>query len=446
MPTQRCEKWKKKLGTSFGVSEIGAGRQPIARHAPEATDPSKVPLPQTPKKRVNEGSDAGGSTATAEASPYMQGSHMVTPRSPSRSERLAEETESLRPTPNTRQETGRRPARNYDSPEDSSDSDSDSGDFDYLDGDLTEGWVRQIREMSKAETKRSTPRLELPTHLSLGNIKPYFGLRSKSEKSMQWLRTFIYEMKGTHTLPNEWCLAFELRLQDGALQWYRQLPRKTLARYYSAKRKDKEHVSDYLNRLNGYARNAGVQFENGGRDAKDHVEHFLDTCDDRGLEERLCHVRVKDSYDLEDMVNDILRRQERKTSRESSGRRPKNQEDSRRHEATTNGAETIAAVPVKVPIAVPVSTVNTVMLQPLMTTNAAPLQRERLPGPTTDTPGVVMITSTKTEATDETTDSAMHGAGKCDALNELTNILRSKVDKKDLTPELPSLVFGNHLN
>ncbi|POM67325.1 Hypothetical protein PHPALM_16703, partial [Phytophthora palmivora] len=119
-------KWKKKLRTSFGVSEIVAGRQPIARRAPEAADPSKVPLPQTPKKRVNEGSDAGVFTATAEASP-------------------------------------------------------DSGDFDYLDGDLTEEWARQIRELSKAETKRSTPRLELATHLPVGNIKPYFGLRNKSE-------------------------------------------------------------------------------------------------------------------------------------------------------------------------------------------------------------------------------------------------------------------------
>ncbi|POM76328.1 Hypothetical protein PHPALM_6441 [Phytophthora palmivora] len=327
-------KWKKKLRTSFGVSEIGAGRQPIARPAPEAMDPSKVPLPRTPKKRVNEGSDSGIFTAAAEASPYMQDSYMVTPRSASRSERLAEETESLRPTPNTRQETGRRPARNYDSPEDSSDSDSGSGDFDYLNGDLTEEnydspedssdsdsgsgdfdylngdlteeWPRQIRELSKAETISSTPRLELATLLPLSNIKPYFGLRNKSEKSMQWLRTFIYEIKGTHTPPNEWYMAFELSLQDGALHWYRQLPRKT-----RPKREDKEHVCDYLNRLNGYARNAGVQFKNGGHNAKDHVEHFLDTCDDRGLEERLCHVRVKDIHDLEDMVNDILRRRER---------------------------------------------------------------------------------------------------------------------------------------
>ncbi|KAE8882026.1 hypothetical protein PF010_g28509 [Phytophthora fragariae] len=104
------------------------------------------------------------------------------------------------------------------------------------------------------------------------------------------------------------------------------------ARYYSAKREDKEHVCDYLNRLNGYARNAGVQFENGGREAKDHVDHFLDTCDDRGLEERLCHARVKDIHDLDEMINDILRSRERKTAREPSVRRHRGQDDDRRRE------------------------------------------------------------------------------------------------------------------
>ncbi|KAE8972350.1 hypothetical protein PR001_g26637 [Phytophthora rubi] len=104
------------------------------------------------------------------------------------------------------------------------------------------------------------------------------------------------------------------------------------ARYYSAKREDKEHVCDYLNRLNGYARNAGVQFENGGREAKDHVDHFLDTCDDRGLEERLCHARVKDIHDLDEMINDILRSRERKTAHEPSVRRHRGQDDDRRRE------------------------------------------------------------------------------------------------------------------
>ncbi|KAE9283850.1 hypothetical protein PR003_g27012 [Phytophthora rubi] len=161
---------------------------------------------------------------------------------------------------------------------------------------------------------------------------------------MQWLRTFVYGMKATHNPPNTWCVAFELSLYDGAQHWYRQLPRKTkrtwtllsqafnmyycagfsrsaTARYYSAKRYGKEHVCDYLNRLNGYARNAGVQFEGDGRDAKHHVEHFLDTCDDRGLEECLCHVRVSDIYELEGMIDGILRYRKRNSAREPSLRR-----------------------------------------------------------------------------------------------------------------------------
>uniref|UniRef100_H3H7H3 Retrotransposon gag domain-containing protein n=1 Tax=Phytophthora ramorum TaxID=164328 RepID=H3H7H3_PHYRM len=257
---------------------------------------------------------------------YFQDSHMVTPRSVSRTERLAREAEGHRTAPTAGRSASRTPSRRYDLRDDSSDEDS----FDIGDagGDVTEEWAPKF---------------------------PYLGLRDKSEKSMQWLRAFIYEMKGTHTPPNEWCMAFELSLQDGALHWYRQLPRKTRrtwkllsdafikyycsrfnqsakARYYSAKREEKEHVCDYLNRLNGYARNAGVQFEHGGRDEKDHVEHFLDSCEDRGLEERLCHVRVKNIHDLEDMINDFLRRREHKSGRESSVRRPRGQEVARRRD------------------------------------------------------------------------------------------------------------------
>ncbi|KAE9035907.1 hypothetical protein PR002_g7330 [Phytophthora rubi] len=162
-------------------------------------------------------------------------------------------------------------------------------------------------------------------------------------------------MKGTHKPPNPWCVAFELGLHDGAQHWYLQLSCKTKhtwsllsqafikyycaeftrpakVRYYSAKRDGEEHVCDYLNRLNGYARNAGVHFEDGGRDAKHHVEHFLDTCDDRDLEERLCHLRIRDIHELEDMIDDILRYRERNSARESSLRRYRDQFDDLRRE------------------------------------------------------------------------------------------------------------------
>ncbi|ETL80720.1 hypothetical protein L917_18807, partial [Phytophthora nicotianae] len=57
-----------------------------------------------------------------------------------------------------------------------------------------------------------------------------------------------------------------------------------LSRYYSAKRERGEHRCDYLNRRNDYARNARLQFEKGGRDAKEHVQQFLVTYgDDQSL-------------------------------------------------------------------------------------------------------------------------------------------------------------------
>ncbi|KAE9313016.1 hypothetical protein PR003_g19610 [Phytophthora rubi] len=349
-------KWKKKLRASFGATT--AGGAPLVKFpAPTEADPSRVPLPPTPQKGTGD-SKVGVFAAKGLASPYMHDSHMVTPRSVDRSDRRAKENEASFTTSNTRRTTVRPPEKKFEVREESSDSDEDRFDPDYYDGDQTGEWARQVRELSAANGRSNTPRLEIATHLPLGNINPFLGTRNKSERSMQWLRKFMYEMKGTHTPTNEWCMAFELSLQDGALHRYRQPPRKTKrtwkllsdafikyycskfqsakAHYYSAKREDKEHVCDYLNRLNGYARNAGVQFENGGREAKDHVDHFLDTCDDRGLEERLCRARVKDIHDLEEMINDILRNRERKTAREPSVRRHRSQDDDRRRENRSN--------------------------------------------------------------------------------------------------------------
>ncbi|OWZ04944.1 hypothetical protein PHMEG_00023057, partial [Phytophthora megakarya] len=97
--------------------------------------------------------------------------------------------------------------------------------------------------------------------------------------------------------------------------YYSKFNQVAKARYYSAKREDNEH------------------FENGGREFKDLVEHVLVTCDDRRLEERLCHVRVKDFHDLEDMINAILKRRDWKSKRDSSVRRSsRRRRDSSRNE------------------------------------------------------------------------------------------------------------------
>ncbi|EGZ15296.1 hypothetical protein PHYSODRAFT_259958 [Phytophthora sojae] len=526
-------KWRNKLRNAFGVAD-GA-------------------------------TDDGVFATKGEASPYMQDSHMVTPRSTDRSERLARENEASFATPGTLGATGRRSGRRYDLHNDSSDSDDDLGP-DYYEGDLPSEWTRQVRELSATDNQSSTPKLEIATHLPLANIKPFYGPRDKSEHSMQWLRTFIYEMKGTHAPPNEWCMPFELKLRDGALHWCRQLSRKTRrtwkllseafikyycskfsksakARYYSTKREDKEHVCDYLNRLNGYARNAGVKFENGGRDAKDHVDHFLVTFDDRNLEDRLCHVRVKSIHDLEDMINDILRHRDRKSNRESSFRRSRSQDDGRRRDARSNEdsgggyrrerryydedrrerrrrdnnrrndrseddrrRDRRDGSPYQSRVTLVDALANVMAEWNVGGSDYFEDERQYSDDQRSDedsdadydsdgsTGHVAAANDAERRAAAEGTFARsdnrrfrngggpsnrerdgrrqygpcaacgspshsvhfcyrrcklckqVHDAGKCEALHELTKLLKSKVDKKDLSPELQSLVYGSHLN
>ncbi|GMF52934.1 unnamed protein product [Phytophthora fragariaefolia] len=232
---------------------------------------------------------------------------MVTPRWSNRTNRLARDTEPSNAQRGNARASSGLSGRCFVPRDDSLDDDSGEDDYyrkeDAEYDDPSDELAGQVRAVSEMERLNITPRLELATHRPLAQVKAFSSLRNKSENSMQWLRIFVYEMKGTRTPPNEWCMSFELSLRDGALHWYRQLPRKTKrqwkllsdafikyycsqfcqsakARYYSTKREGNEHVCDYLNRLNGYARNAGVKFEKGGRESKEHVNRFLESCGD----------------------------------------------------------------------------------------------------------------------------------------------------------------------
>ncbi|GMF40683.1 unnamed protein product [Phytophthora fragariaefolia] len=180
---KELKRWKRKLRFSFGTSDIGLKTPPTVRPKGDA-DPSQIPLPQTPKKNEHgkESDDDGVFRVKTEGTPSRR---RFVPRDDS--------------------------------------SDDDSGEDDYYRkedaeyDDPSDELARQVREVSEMERLNSTPRLELATHRSLAQINAFSGLRNKSENSMQWLRTFVYEMKGTRTSPNEWCMAFELSLRDGAL-------------------------------------------------------------------------------------------------------------------------------------------------------------------------------------------------------------------------------------
>ncbi|KAG2763108.1 hypothetical protein PC129_g15469 [Phytophthora cactorum] len=56
-----------------------------------------------------------------------------------------------------------------------------------------------MREIAALNDSDPTPRIEMASHRPLDHIEPFSGYRNESKNSMQWLRTFVYEMTGTHT-------------------------------------------------------------------------------------------------------------------------------------------------------------------------------------------------------------------------------------------------------
>ncbi|KAF1774181.1 Retrotransposon gag domain [Phytophthora cactorum] len=310
------QKWKKKLRKAFGAIGINEGKQPVSRLATLEEDPSKgssvllrlsvepiAMLLALPTLRPIPRLAHGDATFNKSYATYgRRGRGFTRPSRRGTSFQKCDDDDLLRPT--------------------------------YEDEDPQAELTRQMREIAALNDSDPTPRIEMASHRPLDRIKPFSGSRNKSENSMQWLRTFVYEMTGTHTEADKWCIPFELSLRDGAIHWFRQLPKKTkrtwkllsnafiryycsqftqtaLSRYYSAKRERSEHLCDYLNRLNGYARNARLQFEKGGRDAKEHVQQFLVTCGDDNMAESLYHTRVNDIHELEEIIEDVLKGKER---------------------------------------------------------------------------------------------------------------------------------------
>ncbi|KAG3103204.1 hypothetical protein PI124_g10117 [Phytophthora idaei] len=152
---------------------------------------------------------------------------MVTPRSLSRSRRVDAEDEGSRG-----RRGGARASRNG-SGRRQTNTDASSSDDDgvlpltYEDEDPQAELTRQIREITALNDSDPTPRIEMVSHRPLDRIKPLSGSRNKSENSMQWPRTFVCEMTGTHTEADKSCIPFELSLRNGAIHWFRQLPKKT---------------------------------------------------------------------------------------------------------------------------------------------------------------------------------------------------------------------------
>ncbi|KAF1781426.1 Retrotransposon gag domain [Phytophthora cactorum] len=335
------QKWKKKLRKAFGAIGINEGKQPVSRLATLEEDPPRFRFQRHPRGSsvlsTKRGADRDA-FGTADASPYLQDSHMVTPRSTSRMRRMDAEDEGSRG-----RRGGARASRNGLGRRQTNTGASSSDDDDllpptYEDEDPQAELTRQMREIAALNDSDPTPRIEMASH-----DRWIVSSRSRAHAT-RWLRTFVYEMTGTHTEADKWCIPFELSLRDGAIHWFRQLPKKTkrtwkllsnafiryycsqftqtaLSRYYSAKRERSEHLCDYLNRLNGYARNARLQFE----------KAVPGDVGDDNMAESLYHTRVNDIHELEEIIEDVLKGKERMAKRDGVTRHSRSR-DSRRDE------------------------------------------------------------------------------------------------------------------
>ncbi|OWY96692.1 LOW QUALITY PROTEIN: hypothetical protein PHMEG_00032978 [Phytophthora megakarya] len=256
---------------------------------------------------------------------------MVTPRSENRKAHVALETEQTESTANTRPGTRRNSSRRQVPADDSS---SDEGNPFYQDDDENDATTElawQIRQLTAMEEMDPTPRVEIAQHRPLGNITPFRDKLDESENSMQWLKGFVYEMKGTHSTQQ-----MVHGLPTESQRWCRTLTQSSISkveaetRYYRAKWSEKKHIRDYLNRLNGYARSANIKFEHSGRDAKEHVKRFWRH---RGLERQLTPMRLRDIHTLEDIVSDIQKVEKRVSNRSSS--QSSSRRDDKRHSSSS---------------------------------------------------------------------------------------------------------------
>ena len=127
-------------------------------------------------------------------------------------------------------------------------------------------------------------------------------------RNRSWLSTVRSAFRRDQLTPGEACLHFPDLLSDRAKNWYRQLPREVrkdwprlqqefeeeycgasitpLNRYFSMTRRSNEDHIDYLYRLNVQAIEAGIKYDM-AKSARDHIKHFIATCDDPDLARQL---------------------------------------------------------------------------------------------------------------------------------------------------------------
>ncbi|OWY96645.1 hypothetical protein PHMEG_00033040, partial [Phytophthora megakarya] len=173
-----------------------------------------------------------------------------------------------------------------------------------------------------------------------------------------------------HQAPDsEKCLVLGDLLTGPARNWYRQLSRSTRSnwkslleafqtqycgrgvsvarQYYHAKKRSDESPMEYLHRLNVAGMRARLQMQIKDSPAairREHVEHFIETLDDRDLADQLALLRLTDADDLEENLRARQRAKARQGKAHAGSNKFRQKSTPENQSAPTKNARAVRAI------------------------------------------------------------------------------------------------------
>ncbi|GMF53898.1 unnamed protein product [Phytophthora fragariaefolia] len=179
----------------------------------------------------------------------------------------------------------------------------------------------------------NTPRIRVS---AMSEREEFAGKDGDEDRARSWLGKVKSAFIRDQAPDQEKCLVFGDLLTGPARNWYRQLSRTTCSpwkdlhqsfqvqycgrgvsfarQYYYARKRSDESPLEYLHRLNVARLRTRLQVKDGPQGVKrEHVEHFIETLDDRDLADQLALLRIPDA----DILEEVPRSHQRAKSRQS---------------------------------------------------------------------------------------------------------------------------------
>ncbi|POM71536.1 Hypothetical protein PHPALM_11886 [Phytophthora palmivora] len=211
----------------------------------------------------------------------------------------------------------------------------DLHEYDPDDLDLDPPRRAAVASASATTTGRSTsvPRIRVS---AMSELKEFAGKEGDEDRARAWLNKVKSAFVRDQAPDEETCLVFGDLFTGSARNWNRQLSRTTRStwkdllrsfqvqycgrgvsvarQYYHARKISDESPLEYLYRLNVAGLKARLQIKDGPSEVRrEHVEHFIETLDDRDLAGHLALLRIPDA----DTLEEALRSRQRAKARQS---------------------------------------------------------------------------------------------------------------------------------